>query len=452
MKKKQYALYVAMLIMTIMVTSFDTFAQKGKYGATDEDSVKCVESLSLYKDFMREKNYQMAKSYWEKAFRICPGSSLKMYVDGEKILNALIKENKSNQIRANELIDTLMLLYDVRIKHFDKEGYVLGKKGSAMYRYKRPGYQEAFNTLKRSIELDGNNAQAAAIIYYFQAAAKVNEMQVQEPTFWVEIFNQVVGVIDYNLALAGDPRKTKAYTSAMEAVIKIADPYLTCDVLVDFYTGRFEVKKGEAAWLESAANVLDQKGCADGPIFFKIANTLHAMNPSAASARNMGIMSIKKGRYSEAVKFFSQAINLADEETDDEHLDVILAKLELLLAKSYFGANNYPASRTHAQKAAGYKSGWGAPYMLIGDLYAGSISMCTEDPDGPLKSPYWVAIDMYLKAKSIDPSIASDASQKIAKYSQYFPTKGDAFFRGINEGDDYTVKCWINVTTKARTR
>ncbi len=36
-------------------------------------------------------------------------------------------------------------------------------------------------------------------------------------------------------------------------------------------------------------------------------------------------------------------------------------------------------------------------------------------------------------------------------YSQYFPAKSEAFFYdGLTDGSDYTVKCWINVTTKAR--
>ena len=88
--------------------------------------------------------------------------------------------------------------------------------------------------------------------------------------------------------------------------------------------------------------------------------------------------------------------------------------------------------------------------MLIGDLYAGSIGSCSEGPDGALKSPYWVAVDMYQKAKSVDPSIADDARQKIAKYSQYFPSTQDAFFHGVTDGADYKVGCWINVSTKAR--
>lgn len=438
------------LIVAVIFTSSSLFAQKGKYGATAEDSVKCVENLSIYKDFLREKNYKKAKKYWSIAFNTCPASSLKMYVDGEKIVEGAIKENKGNDARQKELLDTLMLLYDRRIENFGKEGYVLGKKGADQYKYHYPSYEAAYNTLKKSINLDGNDAQAAAIIYYFQAAVKLNAESPKDASFWVEMFNECVSIIEYNLGPNGDVRKKEAYVSAMDNIVKLADPYLNCEALIEFFKGRYEEKKDDENWLKNAADILDKKDCAGDPIFYKIANRLHTMSPSAASARSMGIMSIKKGSYSDAVTFLTQAIDLADDVTDDANLDATLADLEILLAKAYFGAKNYPASRTHAQKAASYKANWGEPYMLIGDLYAGSVSMCTDDPDGPLKSPYWAAVDMYIKAKSVDASVANDAGQKIAKYSQYFPTKQDAFFYNVTDGSDYSIQCWINVTTKAR--
>lgn len=451
MKNKHLTITI-ILILNILTVSADLFAQKGKYGATNEDSVKCVENLSVYKDFLREKSYARAMKYWSIAFNVCPQSSLKMYVDGESIIEGVIKENKGNDARVKELLDTLMLLYDRRIENFGKEGYVLGKKGADQYKYAYPSYQDAFNTLKKSIEIDGNNSQAAALIYYFQAAVKLNNESPKDASFWVEMFNQCVTIIEHNLSVVSDTKAIEAYTSASENILKLADPYLNCEALVEFFNSRFDEKKDDEKWLKNAASILDKKNCTGDVVFFKIANHLHTINPSSESAKNMGIMSIKKGSYNDAVKFFTQALELITQTTDDQNLDAKLADLHLLLAKAHFGTNNYPASRTHAQKAAGYKSNWGEPYMLIGDLYAGSVSTCQDEPDGALKAPYWVAVDMFMKAKSVDPSVANDASQKIAKYSQYFPSTQDAFFYGVTEGNDYTVKCWINVTTKARFR
>ena len=164
----------------------------------------------------------------------------------------------------------------------------------------------------------------------------------------------------------------------------------------------------------------------------------------------MGIMAQNKKDYVKAAAFFKQALSLLEQEEDDENLDENAANLELFLAKAYFGAGDFSSARVHAKKAASHKSGWGEPYMLIGDMYVESIKKCTDETDGKLKTPYWVAVDMYKKAKSVDASVAGKASAQIAKYSQYFPAKSDAFFYNLTEGSDYTVGCWINETTKVR--
>ncbi|MEQ8324853.1 MAG: hypothetical protein RIC15_06660 [Vicingaceae bacterium] len=423
---------------------------QGKYGATAEDSIKCIENLSVYKDFLRENKYEKAFSFVRKVYQICPQSSLKLYVDAEKIIGNMIKENKGDKERKNGLIDTLYLLYDARIQHFGKEGYVLGKKGAAMLKYGRPSYQEAYNTLKKSITLEGNASEAYVIDFYFRAALKLNEETAQTADFWVDMFNECSSIIDYNIATSTKPRDIESYTTAKENVLKMVEPYISCEVLTKFYESKYEGNKDNQKWLASAAEIMDSKDCAGSPIFFKVASRLHAMNPSTGSARNMGIMSMKKSQYGEAVGYFVEAIDLADDMTDDENLSKTLADLELWLSKAHFGQKNYPAARTHAQKAAGYREGWGEPYMLIGDLYASSISQCSEGKDGALKSPYWVAVDMYAKAKSVDAEYAVEAAQKIAKYSQYFPSTQDAFFHGVTDGSEYTVGCWINVNTKAR--
>ena len=43
-----------------------------------------------------------------------------------------------------------------------------------------------------------------------------------------------------------------------------------------------------------------------------------------------------------------------------------------------------------------------------------------------------------------------EANKKIATWSKYFPNQKDAFFYGFNDGQSYTIACWINETTKVR--
>ena len=65
---------------------------------------------------------------------------------------------------------------------------------------------------------------------------------------------------------------------------------------------------------------------------------------------------------------------------------------------------------------------------------------------------YWVAVDKFIKAKSIDKTLTEKANKAIATYSKYFPNTESCFFNGVESGQRYKVECWINESTKVRTR
>ena len=77
------------LILAGIIISLTTFAQ-GKYGATPEDSLVCIESL-IYKDYLKS-DPDLAKQLWRKAYAICPQSQKSLYINGVKIYKSLAKE------------------------------------------------------------------------------------------------------------------------------------------------------------------------------------------------------------------------------------------------------------------------------------------------------------------------------------------------------------------------
>ena len=81
-------------------------------------------------------------------------------------------------------------------------------------------------------------------------------------------------------------------------------------------------------------------------------------------------------------------------------------------------------------------------------MYAASNSCGANEFEN--KAVYWLAIDVYKKAKSIDASLTAMVANKIASYSKRYPDKETAFFHGYQNGQNYTVGCWINRTTTIR--
>ncbi len=87
---------------------------------------------------------------------------------------------------------------------------------------------------------------------------------------------------------------------------------------------------------------------------------------------------------------------------------------------------------------------------MIGDLYRGSGKKCGPGTGFESQVVTWPAIDMYIKAKNVDPSVASAANRKIADSEKYMPSREEGFMRSLKEGQSFKVECWINATTTVR--
>jgi len=171
--KKKTVIIVGLIIGAFIFGQTNTQAQ-GKFG---EDSVKCVENNSLYYEFFKQwKQSGYKNDAWKDAFGPwrwvllnCPASTKNIYLHGEKLVKEVIKSESDKAIKES-YIDTLMIVYDMRIQYFGKEGYVLNKKGSDLYKLRPTAFEESYNTLKKGIGLEQNKSAGQALIYYFRSA------------------------------------------------------------------------------------------------------------------------------------------------------------------------------------------------------------------------------------------------------------------------------------------
>jgi tetratricopeptide (TPR) repeat protein len=425
------------LVMILALMAGSTFGQK--YGA---DSVKCIENLSLYKDYYKQKMYDDAYRYWKVAYSICPESSEKMYLDGVSLLRR--REGKAKtEMEKTQIIDSLIQVYDRRRDNFGgNKGRVDGRKGTELLRYKSDQPELSFVVLESAVNEGGNFAEAGTIASYMNSAVLMAKAEKKTPEEVVKIFGQLTEILAFNIAKYEGKKTQEYYIKSQESVNDLASPYLSCDVLVKMAEDGYDKNKSDAAWMERTADILDTKGCTDAPIFFTIAKEMHASSPSSVSAEKMGIMSLKSKEFAEAEEFFQQAIDLAKDETKK-------ADYYIELAESQRSAGKFGQARTNARKAASLKGGWGLPYLMIGDMIASSSSCGGEDACMQ-KAIYWLAVDYYNKAKSVDPSVTGKANGKIATNTKYFPTQGDCFFGGTKAGDAVSIGCWIGESTKAR--
>ncbi len=435
---------IILAVLGVLMSVGSLSAQKTKYDY-GTDSVSCVKNLFLVQEFIKQKNYIDAYEPWNHCVTECPKSRKSLYTKGEKMLKALIKEAKDDTKKA-EYIDKLMFLYDTRIASFGREGYVLGKKGSNMYKYQPEKVAEAIVIMKKSIDMEGNDSKAAVISKYFSAI--YNEFKDGNAPVETLLNEYIVvsEIINHNLTTL-DPndekqaKSIKGYKTTKNNVDTYFIAVAECDDIVKLFKEKLEANPEDLELNKKALSIMNRKDCTDSELFIPVASFVHKTEPTWESAYGLGKAYVKKRENSKALPYFEQAIELCGDCSDKE----ALVKSAGLLAISVGKTGKAQALASQLLKI---NPNNGTAYIIKGDIIRKKAGACGADKLSGA-SVYWLAADYYSKAKAVDSSekTKATANKRLGICANHYPTKEDLFFIGLKAGDSYTVPCVGEKTT-----
>ena len=454
-KMKKYLLF--MLMAFVGITAFaqdedneeedgiDNSACDNKWG---KDSVETAKQLSLFNQYYQEKKYVESFPYWKYLIENAPCIQKRITFSGPYIIKKVLRVGEYKP-RFSGLVDTLLMVHDMRIAFFGNEGYVLGKKADDMAKLAPARRAEALEVFNKSITLQGDNTAYDIPQDYIYAGIKELKKEKLSMDSLFMILDMVTPIIDANIAKytalglsAKDSAKGLKWVKTQDGIIGMMKPYLDCERLRDLKEPAYAANKGNVTWLKSTVKLLDRGGCESKPFYLKCSEALFGLEPTSDAALSLAKAFGKQGDDAKAVIYYTKAADLAPD--DNAKYDIWIK-----LAKTAKNNGKYATVRDYARKALAINPNSGEAYILIGDAYAASATSCGTGDLGR-GGVYLVAVDKYAKAKSVDGSVAEDAQGKINKYAAYFPNKEEAFFKGINAGDPYRVGCWIGESTKVR--
>lgn len=441
---KVFAFSVTFWAMGFVSASFgaNLSAPQGGCPKWGSDSTKAIEALSLYREFFKQGNYKDAMKHWRYVFNNAPGAKERTYVDGVKLYRDLIDKTEDETLKS-AYTDTLLMIYDQRMKCFGVTGDVLGRKAAEMIILVPKKIEEYFNTFMEGVKMTGNETSSSILYYYIMAAIRAQSAGIITDSRLLEIYSQVLDILEFNINK--DNKYKESYKQSQERIDEAISKtgILNCDNLKPILEKQYEADPENPDLWKKIYNQMKTARCATDPLFIKVTEKLIAKEPDAEKARILAMSSSNLGEFSKALKYYKQALEL---EKDDE----TKAEYCLSIAEIYYQQKDFTTARNYALKAASLKSNWGDPYLLIGNLYRASGPLCGPGTGFESQVVTWPAIDMYEKAKAVDPSVASKANQRIEDSKQYMPSQADCFFQGLNEGDKYEVACWIKETTTVR--
>ncbi len=442
-------------LTVLLVTLSTIFA----FAQTEE---KCKEDLQLYSQFAKNKSYDEAYPYFLSLRQNCPKQSRAIYQYGEfvikhKIENAATPEEKVTQVR------DLIKMFDEYDANFpgNNSGTTL-KKAMALALNKVGTNDEIYGLLDNAFKNDAanfNNPQA--IMLYFQlyvedykAANKgitlqqvfdkydeISEKLELEEKLLSDKLDELLNKEEAGQTLddkeASAKKRSEINLVAFSTVKGSMDAHIellsTCEKLIPFYQKSYEEKKNDVQWLKRTAERLEGKECDTDPLFAKITEQLHQLNPTAESAYLLGVTAQRAKNTTKALEYFNQAAGLFTDATKK-------AKVYYKIATMY-GSGNKVQARDYARKALAAKPSFGQSYLLIAQLVASSTGSCGNTPFEK-RALNWLAARYANKAAAVDPALKATANRAAASYNGAAPSKSDIFSEGM-AGKTISFGCWI---------
>lgn len=445
-----------LLIVGLLTLTTGTFAQKGvedgsRYGH-GEDSIRCTTNLTLFADDVKQKKLAEAYSKWIIVFNECPLAHSSIYTDGVKIASYLYEKEK-DAVKKEEYYNLLMKVYDQRMKYFGDNpryptSYIKGLKAYSMLEYKRNDIEvvkEANRLLEESLAGNINTIQAPFTLSYMTSTAAL----FKEGSFSAEtvVKNYIkVSEINDKLIAAASERTKESFNQAKIGIEQLfaSSGAADCSTIAKIFGPKLDENKENLDWLKMVNFLLVRAECNESDLFFSTSEYRHRIEPSSASAYGLAKMYLKQNDTNRALEFYKEAVEL---ETESAQKARFLYEMGLISMSH----ENYQMARNYANRAIELRGDWGAPYILIGKLYAAAAkSIGTKEFEK--KAGYWVAVDKFLRAKTVDATVTQEANELINLYSQYFPGSEELFFEGIQDGTPYTVGGWIGEKTTVRAK
>ena len=445
-----------LLMIGLMAISATTaFAQKGvedgsRFGH-GQDSINCLNNISIYTEYVKTNNFQEAYEPWKKVFEEAPCAQAATYTKGIVILKNLISKSKELEPR-KAYADELMAVYDQYIKYIPqlnlilknplKEYRIMGQKAHDYITYypkmdARQGREMLMNSLEAGgidseYYLLGDLMKASSSI--FKADENFREDFIQDYLYASELIDKVYGrAID-----AEYPSEEKA-NEMINAVTKTkdnVDAYFInsgaadCDQLKNIYASKVEESKEDLEALRKIVAVFSLLNCTESDVYYTAAEYAHNIEPTAGTAAGCAYSYFKRGNVDKSLEYFDQAISLEEDNAKKAEYNYKAA----VIANS---DKKYSRAKSYCKTAIGLNGRKGSYYILLANIYAAAPNWSDKPELNPCK--YYAVLDKLNRAKAVDESVAAEANRLIGIYKEHTPDPANLFFLGIKQGDTVHV-------------
>lgn len=433
----------------LLALSFGAFAGFGQCRdwIWPDDKAKAEEKVALYDDAKTQKNFKAAVAPLQWMLNNAPKWNTKLYIDATDIYNNLASAEK-DPARKQVLVDSLMMLYDMRITNCGDEVNVLNRKAlyAAVYNSQNKAKTaEVLALFDKVYEISGNAVLDNNLLTYMQVIQlnavllkNLNQDQI------LQRYDKLSDVIDAKIKKAQSENKQadverlkKVKSSIDDILVKIPGVKLDCEFVKTNLEPKFKANPTDLVLAKRIFQFMTTGGCIEDPLWLQAAEVLHNDSKDYGLAINMARIYAKLGETEKAETFANEAVELASTAENKETANILVG--DLLAQKG-----SKAAAREAYRKAITANPNSKEGYEKIGDLYMNAFKDCQKSQSlAEDRLVYLAAYEMYAR---------SGNQQKMAAARGQFPSVTELFELNWKEGESKSISCWVGETVTLKTR
>ncbi|GHM99231.1 hypothetical protein WSM22_07210 [Cytophagales bacterium WSM2-2] len=432
------------LISALVMTAFSAWSQCSDY-KWPQDQPKAERQVAAYEAAIKDQNYKAATAGMNWMMTNAPQWHTKLYVSAAEAYDKLASQELDPTTK-QMYVDSLMLIYDLRIKNCGEEMNVLNRKAISAYKYNvqnKDKVTELLALFDKTYEVSGNNVMDNNLDAYMGAVkSSVDLLKNLSEDQIMQRYNKLMEVIDTKIKKAqeqnksGDIEKYKKVIGAIDAKLaKVVK--MNCAFVKKNFEAKFTANPNDAALARKIYTAMLTDKCTNEPVWFQAAELLHSTSPDFPVTKELASGYIQAKNFDKANPLITELQGKAASAAEKAWIDILKGDIE-------FQKGNKPGARDLYKKALVTDPASKDSYERIGDLYVSSTGECTKTPgSAEEKLVYIAAFQMYLKSGNRD---------KMEQALGQYPTAADLQKATWKTGETKKIACWIDesVVVKAR--
>jgi tetratricopeptide (TPR) repeat protein len=440
MKMKKNILSIAIVAITFFgIQSATAQCKEWKW---PENKAKAEESNVLYTDALKNGHLKQAVAPHHWLLTNAPALNTSIYINGAELFDKLADQEK-DAAKKQVYIDSLMIVYDMRVQNCGEEAAVMNRKALSFYKYNLNGAKaiEVLPMMDKAFDLNGNNVSDGLLVPYMQAV-RINALKLKtlNEDQILQRYDKVSAVIDAKIKKAQSEAKPldkiKKYKDDVDAILLTLVKF-DCDRVRSTLAPKFKQNPTDISLAKKIFGFMLQGKCTDDPLWLESGEAIFSVEKDFGLAKNLGVRFLTAENFEKADFYLKEALTLAS--TNPEKADILILQGTIASKRG----SKAEARRVFRQALEADATNKDA-YEKIGDLYYNSFNECSQrEHQADDRAVYLLAYDYYARA---------GASQKMGASKAAFPSKEDIFLRNYTQGQSISVGCWIGESTTIRTR